>query len=41
MQVFLDQQQQFRQVFREAVQALTARERSLLRLSLLDGLSID
>ncbi|MBL8940466.1 MAG: sigma-70 family RNA polymerase sigma factor [Archangium sp.] len=36
-----DQQQQFRQVFREAVQALTARERSLLRLSLLDGLSID
>lgn len=36
-----DQQQQFRRVFREAVQALTARERSLLRLSLLDGLSID
>ncbi|MER2562378.1 MAG: sigma-70 family RNA polymerase sigma factor [Myxococcaceae bacterium] len=36
-----DQQQRFRQVFREAVQSLTARERSLLRLSLLDGLSID
>ena len=36
-----DQQQQFRQVFREAVQSLTTRERSLLRLSLLDGLSID
>lgn len=36
-----DQQQQFRRVFREAVQTLTARERALLRLSLLDGLSID
>jgi RNA polymerase sigma-70 factor, ECF subfamily len=36
-----DQQARFRAVFREAVQALTARERSLLRLSLLDGLSID
>ncbi|MDX2014060.1 MAG: sigma factor-like helix-turn-helix DNA-binding protein [Myxococcaceae bacterium] len=36
-----DQQERFRAVFREAVQALTARERSLLRLSLLDGLSID
>ena len=36
-----DQQRQFRAVFREAVQSLTARERALLRLSLLDGLSID
>ncbi|MCU0697168.1 MAG: RNA polymerase subunit sigma-70 [Myxococcaceae bacterium] len=36
-----DQQERFRAVFREAVEALTARERSLLRLSLLDGLSID
>ena len=36
-----DQQRQFRAVFREAVQSLTSRERALLRLSLLDGLSID
>ncbi len=36
-----DQQLQFRAVFREAVKSLSARERSLLRLSLLDGLSID
>jgi RNA polymerase sigma-70 factor, ECF subfamily len=36
-----DQQRQFRAAFREAVQSLTSRERALLRLSLLDGLSID
>ncbi len=36
-----DQQERFRAVFREAVMALSARERALLRLSLLDGLSID
>jgi RNA polymerase sigma-70 factor (ECF subfamily) len=36
-----DQQHHFRACFREAVLQLTPRERHLLRLSLLDGLSID
>ena len=36
-----DQQVQFREAFRRAVMTLTARQRSLLRLNLLDGLSID
>lgn len=36
-----DQQQHFRDAFREAVAQLTARQRALLRLSLLDALSID
>ncbi|MBX7116459.1 MAG: sigma-70 family RNA polymerase sigma factor [Myxococcaceae bacterium] len=36
-----DQQQHFRDAFREAVAKLTARQRALLRLSLLDELSID
>lgn len=36
-----DQQRRFREVFRDAVQSLSSRERALLRLSLLDGLSID
>lgn len=36
-----DQQLKFREAFRAAVQTLSPRERSLLRLSLLDGLSID
>jgi RNA polymerase sigma-70 factor (ECF subfamily) len=37
----LDQQQHFRDAFREALSALAPRDRALLRLSLLDGLSID
>lgn len=37
----VDQQTQFRAAFRRAVQSLTARQRALLRLNLLDGLSID
>lgn len=37
----LDQQQQFREAFREALATLSPRDRALLRLSLLDGLSID
>lgn len=37
----VDQQAQFREAFRRAVQSLTARQRALLRLNLLDGLSID
>ncbi len=36
-----DQQAGFHQAFREAVLLLTARQRALLRLNLLDGLSID
>ena len=36
-----DQQSQFREAFRCAVKLLTARQRALLRLNLLDGLSID
>ncbi len=36
-----DQQQHFRDAFREAVAKLTTRQRALLRLSLLDELSID
>lgn len=36
-----DQQQHFRDAFREAVSKLTPRQRALLRLSLLDELSID
>ncbi len=36
-----DQQAAFKAVFRDAVQVLSARERSLLRMSLIDGLSID
>lgn len=39
--VRLDQQAQFREAFQRAVAALTVRQRSLLRLNLLDGLSID
>jgi RNA polymerase sigma-70 factor (ECF subfamily) len=39
--VRLDQQQQFRDAFQRAVSALTVRQRSLLRMNLLDGLSID
>ncbi|MDI1436574.1 sigma factor-like helix-turn-helix DNA-binding protein [Polyangium sorediatum] len=37
----LDQQQHFRAAFREALATLSSRDRALLRLSLLDGLSID
>jgi RNA polymerase sigma-70 factor (ECF subfamily) len=37
----LDQQAQFREAFREALATLSPRDRALLRLSLLDGLSID
>jgi RNA polymerase sigma-70 factor (ECF subfamily) len=37
----VDQQLHFRDAFRRAVQTLTARQRALLRLNLLDGLSID
>ncbi|MCA3015450.1 MAG: hypothetical protein INH41_23930 [Myxococcaceae bacterium] len=37
----LDQQQQFKACFREAIARLTVRERTLLRLNLLDGRSID
>ena len=37
----LDQQAHFREAFRRAVRLLTARQRALLRLNLLDGLSID
>ncbi|WP_169796703.1 sigma-70 family RNA polymerase sigma factor [Chondromyces crocatus] len=37
----LDQQQHFRAAFQEALTSLTPRERALIRLSLLDGLSID
>lgn len=36
-----DQQAHFREAFRAAVRSLTPRERALLRLNLLDGLSID
>lgn len=36
-----DQQAQFKEAFRDAVLRLTSRERSLLRMNLLDGLSID
>lgn len=36
-----DQQAQFKEAFRDAVARLTSRERALLRMSLLDGLSID
>jgi RNA polymerase sigma-70 factor (ECF subfamily) len=39
--VRVDQQAQFRQAFQRAVSALTLRQRTLLRLNLLDGLSID
>jgi len=39
--VRLDQQVQFRVAFQRAVAALTVRQRSLLRLNLLEGLSID
>ena len=37
----VDQQAQFREAFRLAVQSLSARQRALLRLNLLDGLPID
>jgi RNA polymerase sigma-70 factor (ECF subfamily) len=37
----LDQQEHFRAAFREALASLSPRDRALLRLSLLDGLSID
>ena len=37
----LDQQQQFREAFREALATLSPRDRALLRMNLLDGLSID
>jgi len=36
-----DQQLRFREAFAQAVKALTPRQRALLRLNLLDGLSID
>ena len=36
-----DQQQHFKEAFRAAVGALTVRQRSLLRLNLVEGLSID
>jgi RNA polymerase sigma-70 factor (ECF subfamily) len=39
--VRVDQQQQFREAFQRAVSALTSRQRTLLRLNLLDALSID
>ena len=39
--VRVDQQARFREAFQRAVGALTVRQRSLLRLNLLDGLSID
>ncbi len=37
----VDQQVQFREAFRKAVALLTVRQRALLRLNLLDGLTID
>jgi RNA polymerase sigma-70 factor (ECF subfamily) len=37
----VEQQAHFREAFRQAVRTLTARQRALLRLNLLDGLSID
>jgi RNA polymerase sigma-70 factor (ECF subfamily) len=37
----LDQQHKFREAFRDALARLAPRERALLRLSVLDGLSID
>lgn len=37
----VDQQVQFREAFRQAIGSLTVRQRAILRLNLLDGLSID
>lgn len=37
----MDQQVKFREAFREAVRALPLRDRTMLRLNVLDGLSID